>query len=183
MSSDFKNDPAEERERLRFRIRELERQLAEKNSEFESLKKFLHKPIDVLVVEDSPADRKILADVFRDFGAKYTVHFVVDGDEALDYLNRKADFGTAPRPNLVLLDLNLPKRDGREVLKVMKTNKELRSIPVLILTTSSDEWDFQECRTLEACGFITKPANIDAYHPIIRELPKYCGINIPAPRS
>jgi CheY-like chemotaxis protein len=134
------------------------------------------KPAVILLVEDDPGDqeltrRAIAGDVFR-----AELRIVSDGEEALDYLWRRgryADAHDAPCPDLVLLDLNMPKLDGREVLKRLKADARLRQIPVVVLTTSRQELDILRSYDLGCNSFITKPVDVDAFIAALRELGSY----------
>ncbi|HEV7519056.1 MAG TPA: response regulator, partial [Thermoanaerobaculia bacterium] len=114
----------------------------------------------ILLVEDSPEDYEATERAFRKSGLKNPIHRCTDGDEALDYLFRRgayADPARSPRPGIVLLDLNLPGTDGREVLETVKADDSLKQIPVIVLTTSADERDVQACYLAGANSYIQKP--------------------------
>src|ERR1700681_2185228 len=100
-------------------------------------------PIEVLLVEDSPGDVRLTREAFKDAKVHINLHVASDGAEAMEYLGREGKYANAPRPDLILLDLNLPKKDGREVLAELKESPALKCIPVVILTTSSSEADIQ----------------------------------------
>ncbi len=127
-------------------------------------------PIDVLLVEDDPADELITREAFEDNKIGNTLHVVRDGEEALDFLFRRGAYTDAVRPDLILLDLNLPKYDGREVLQQIKTNEELSSIPVVVLTTSSAEEDILRSYRLHANAYVTKPVDLDQFVSAIRQI-------------
>ena len=127
-------------------------------------------PITVLLVEDDPGDELMTREAFEHNKVGNTLHVVRDGAEALDYLYRRGDHPDAPRPDLVLLDLNLPKRDGREVLEEIKTDPELASIPVVVLTTSSAEEDILRSYKLHANAYVTKPVDFDQFIKAIRQI-------------
>jgi CheY-like chemotaxis protein len=124
-------------------------------------------PIEVLLVEDGPGDVRLTREAIRDAGAKLALHVANDGIEALEFLGRKGQFSGAPRPNLILLDLNLPRLDGREVLEAIKGDPALMNIPVVILTTSESETDVMQSYGLHANCFITKPTNVEALVEIL----------------
>ncbi len=127
----------------------------------------------ILVVEDSPEDFEATQRGFRKAGLRNSIIHCEDGDEALDYLYRRgryADPKDAPRPAVILLDLNLPGTDGREVLEQVKSDPQLRSIPVVVLTTSSDDRDIQECYQAGANSFIQKPVDLDGFLEAMQRL-------------
>ena len=126
-------------------------------------------PIDVLLVEDNPGDARLAEEAFKDGGVrlKTTLHHVKDGVEALDFLYRRGEHVSAVRPDIVLLDLNLPRKDGREVLAEIKEDDDLKLIPVLILTTSQAERDILETYSLHANGYISKPIDLDEFSGVV----------------
>ena len=130
----------------------------------------------IMVVEDSPEDFEATLRGFRKAGLKNPVVHCQDGDDALDYLFRRgihAPPAEAPRPAVILLDLNLPGTDGREVLAEVKADESLRSIPVVVLTTSSDERDIQACYQAGANSYVKKPVNLDGFLAAIQRLKDY----------
>jgi two-component system, chemotaxis family, response regulator Rcp1 len=129
--------------------------------------------IEVLLVEDSPGDVRLTREAFRD--AKMHIHLSVvsDGAEAVSHLHRRGGYVNAPRPDLILLDLNLPKKDGREVLAEIKGSQELKSIPVFILTTSSNEDDVLQSYHLHANCYITKPVDLDGFLRVVRSIDSF----------
>lgn len=120
-------------------------------------------PIDILLVEDNPADARLTSEAFHEAKVRNNIHVVSDGVEALAYLRREGAHKDAVRPDLILLDLNLPKRDGREVLADIKEDPDLRRIPVVILTTSEAEQDILKSYDLHANAFVTKPVGLDQF--------------------
>ncbi|GAA2286012.1 response regulator [Actinomadura luteofluorescens] len=127
-------------------------------------------PITVLLVEDDPGDELMTREAFEHNKVGNTLQVVRDGAEALDFLYKRGDHVGAPRPDLVLLDLNLPKRDGREVLEEIKSDPELASIPVVVLTTSSAEEDILRSYKLHANAYVTKPVDFDQFIKAIRQI-------------
>ncbi|HNV27308.1 MAG TPA: response regulator, partial [Nitrospira sp.] len=123
----------------------------------------LVKPIEILLVEDNPGDVRLTVEALKE--AKVINHLTVvkDGVEALAFLRRQGSYTTAPRPHLILLDLNLPRKDGREVLADIKTDDNLKRIPVVVLTTSQDEQDVLKSYNLHANCYITKPIDLDQF--------------------
>ncbi|MER5550560.1 response regulator [Streptomyces sp. NPDC002793] len=128
------------------------------------------KPIEVLLVEDDPGDELMTREAFEDNKIRNTLHVVRDGQEALDFLYRQGEYGDAPRPDLVLLDLNLPKYDGRQVLERIKTDPELALIPVVVLTTSSAEEDILRSYKLHANAYVTKPVDLEQFIGAVRQI-------------
>jgi len=128
------------------------------------------KPIEILPVEDNPGDVRLTLESLRD--AKMLNHLtaVEDGVEALAFLRRQGKHATAPRPYLVLLDLNLPKKDGREVLAEIKQDPDLRRIPVMIMTISQEEQDVIESYDLHANCYITKPVDLDQFITVVKSI-------------
>ena len=130
----------------------------------------------ILLVEDSPEDFEATLRAFRRSGLKNPLHRCEDGDQALDYLYRRgeyADPSRSPRPGVILLDLNLPGTDGRQVLNEIKGNEHLRDIPVVVLTTSADERDITACYRAGANSYIQKPVDIDGFMKAIERLNGY----------
>lgn len=125
--------------------------------------------VEILLVEDNPADVRLIKEIFKDFSMQNQVYVVTNGIDAMDFLYRKGEYENAPRPDLVLLDLNLPRKDGREVLVEIKEDENLKSIPVIILTTSSAPEDISETYSYANC-FITKPANLDNFIKVLKSL-------------
>jgi CheY-like chemotaxis protein len=127
-------------------------------------------PIDVLLVEDDPGDELMTREAFEDNKIGNTLHVVRDGEEALDFLYRRGDHTDAPRPDLILLDLNLPKYDGRQVLEKIKSDPELAHIPVVVLTTSAAEEDILRSYKLHANAYVTKPVDLDQFIAAVRQI-------------
>ncbi|MBT3074723.1 response regulator [Streptomyces bacillaris] len=130
-------------------------------------------PIEVLLVEDDPGDELMTREAFEDNKIRNTLHVVRDGQEALDFLYRRGDHTDAPRPDLVLLDLNLPKYDGRQVLEQIKGDPELSLIPVVVLTTSSAEEDILRSYKLHANAYVTKPVDLDQFIAAVRQIDEF----------
>lgn len=127
-------------------------------------------PIEVLLVEDDPGDELMTREAFEDNKISNRLHVVRDGEEALDFLYRRGAHAEAPRPDLILLDLNLPKYDGREVLQVVKSDADLATIPVVVLTTSSAEEDILRSYALHANAYVTKPVDLDQFIAAVRQI-------------
>ena len=127
----------------------------------------------ILLVEDSPEDFETTQRAFRKSGLKNPIVRCADGDEALDFLFRRGAHADAPRPGVILLDLNLPGTDGREVLAEIKDHPELKQIPVIVLTTSNDNRDVQACYKAGASSYIQKPVDLDGFMRAIERLNDY----------
>jgi len=126
--------------------------------------------IDILMVEDDPGDVRLTREALKGSKLLHSLNVVEDGVAALDYLRRNAPYQDAIRPDLVLLDLNLPRKDGREVLAAMKQDDTLRAIPVVILTTSQAEEDVLRAYNLNANCYVTKPVDFDQFMRIVRTI-------------
>ena len=127
-------------------------------------------PVEILLVEDNPGDVRLTREALKDAKVANNLNVVNDGEQALDYLNRRGRFADATRPDLVLLDLNLPKVDGREVLASIKADSDLRRIPVVVLTTSSAEEDILRSYDLHANCYVTKPVEFDSFLKIVESI-------------
>ncbi|WP_405138336.1 response regulator [Nocardia sp. NBC_01388] len=130
----------------------------------------LGRPIDILLVEDDPGDELMTLEAFEHNKIGNTVHVARDGEEALDFLYRRGAHAQAPRPDLILLDLNLPKYDGHEVLSRIKTDPDLSLIPVVVLTTSAAEEDILRSYKLHANAYVTKPVDLDQFVSAIKHI-------------
>lgn len=128
------------------------------------------KPIDILLVEDSPGDARLAQEALKSSKVRNALHLVKDGVAALDFLRRKGEYADSPRPDLILLDLNLPKKDGREVLAEIKGDDDLKRIPVVILTISKDEEDVLKSYNLHANCYITKPIDLGQFLKVVRSI-------------
>lgn len=128
------------------------------------------KPIEVLLVEDSLGDVRLTREAFRDARVHINLQVAPDGVEAMTYLRREGVHASAPRPDLILLDLNLPKKDGRQVLKEIKETETLATIPVVILTTSDSEADILKSYRLHANCYITKPVDLEGFLKVVRSI-------------
>jgi|SRR5581483_3111913 len=128
------------------------------------------RPIEVLLVEDNPADVRLTQEAFKEGRVTNHLSVVNDGVEAMDFLHRAAPYQGAPRPDLILLDLNLPKKSGREVLEEIKADPVLRRIPVMILSTSRADQDLQKAYNLHANCYITKPVDLDQFLNVVRSI-------------
>lgn len=129
--------------------------------------------VDILLVEDDPGDELITREAFADNKIKNTLHVARDGQEGLDFLYRRGVHANAPTPDLILLDLNLPKYDGRELLEAIKSDADLCHIPVVVLTTSSAEEDILRSYKLHANAYVTKPVDLDQFMKAVREIDEF----------
>lgn len=126
--------------------------------------------IEILLVEDSPADIRLTQEALKDGKIRNRLHVVTDGEDAMDFLHRRGEYTDAVRPDLILLDLNLPRKDGREVLSEIKQDENLRRIPVVILTTSHAEEDVIKSYELHANCYIVKPVDLDRFLEVARSI-------------
>jgi len=127
----------------------------------------------VLLVEDDPGDVLMTREAFEEHKLRNTLHVVSDGVQAVSFLRREGEYAEAPRPGLILLDLNLPRKDGREVLAEIKTDESLRSIPVVVLTTSEAEEDVLRSYDLHANAYVTKPVDFERFVEVIRQIDEF----------
>ena len=126
--------------------------------------------IEVLLVEDDPGDVLMTREAFQDYKVANQLHVVQDGADALAFLRQEGEYAGVPRPDLVLLDLNLPRMDGREVLQAIKSDPELASIPVVVLTTSEAEEDVLRSYSLHANAYVTKPVDFERFIAVVRQI-------------
>ncbi|SPM28561.1 CheY chemotaxis protein or a CheY-like REC (receiver) domain, partial [Mycobacterium terramassiliense] len=129
--------------------------------------------IEILLVEDDPGDELITREAFEHNKLKNNLHVAHDGEEGLDFLYRRGRFEGAPRPDLILLDLNLPKYDGRQLLEKVKSDPDLARIPVVVLTTSSAEEDILRSYELHANAYVTKPVDLDQFMSAVRQIDEF----------
>jgi CheY-like chemotaxis protein len=127
-------------------------------------------PADVLLVEDDPADVLMIREAFEQHQIRSPLHVVGDGEQALQFLRRSGEYAGVPRPGLILLDLNLPRRNGLEVLAEVKADQDLAPIPVVMLTTSSAQEDILRSYSLHASAYITKPVDYDRFIDVIGQI-------------
>jgi two-component system, chemotaxis family, response regulator Rcp1 len=141
-------------------------------------------PMEVLLVEDSPGDVRLTQEAFRDANQAVHLHVATDGVEAMAFLKREGVHAHAPRPDLILLDLNLPKMDGREVLAHIKDDATLKMIPTVILTTSDAEADIVKSYQLQANCYLSKPVQLDAFESLVRSINDFwlTKVKLPAQR-
>jgi chemotaxis family two-component system response regulator Rcp1 len=130
-------------------------------------------PIEILLVEDNPGDVRLTREALKDAKVLNTLHVVMDGVEALAFLRKQGKHAAAPLPDLILLDLNLPKKNGREVLEDIKNDDALRHIPVVILTTSQAERDIAESYRLHANAYVTKPVDLEQFLTVVKSIEQF----------
>ncbi|MGH2582302.1 MAG: response regulator [Anaerolineales bacterium] len=130
-------------------------------------------PINILLVEDNPGDVRLTQEAFKDGMLHNNLHVVVDGEAAMEYLQRRGQYQDAERPDLILLDLNLPKMNGREVLAAIKNDPDFKRIPVVVLTTSQDEKDVLESYKNFASSYIVKPVNMEKFIKVVASFKQY----------
>jgi len=130
-------------------------------------------PIEILLVEDNPGDVRLTKEALRDAKVRNNLNVAMDGVEALAFLRKQGKFAAAARPDLILLDLNLPRKNGREVLEEIKTDPAFQHIPVVILTTSRAEQDVLESYRLRANAFVTKPVDLDQFLKVVSSIEQF----------
>jgi chemotaxis family two-component system response regulator Rcp1 len=140
-------------------------------------------PLEVLLVEDSPGDVRLTVEAFRDANMSIELHVAPDGVEAMAFLKREENHENAPRPDLILLDLNLPRMDGREVLTRIKEDASLKTIPTVILTTSEAEADIVKSYQLQANCYLSKPVQLDAFESLVRSINDFWLTRAKLPRQ
>jgi CheY-like chemotaxis protein len=128
------------------------------------------KPIEILLVEDNPGDVRLTMEALKENKVSNNLHVVNDGVEAMKFLHREETYSDGPRPDLILLDLNLPKKDGREVLAEIKNDDSLRRIPVVVLTTSQAEEDVSKAYDLYANCYVTKPVDLEKFIIVVKSI-------------
>lgn len=148
-----------------------------------SASKEIRMATQVLLVEDSPGDVRLTREAFRDADISIELHVATDGVEAMDFLRRAGMHASAPRPDLILLDLNLPRMDGREVLAQIKADDDLRTIPTVILTTSDAEADIVESYQLQANCYLTKPVQLDAFESLVQSINDFWLTRVKLPQK
>jgi len=142
----------------------------------------MDQPIHVLLVEDNPADADLTRETLETSKLHVELSVAVDGVQALEFLRRKGRFATAPRPDLILLDLNLPKKDGRETLAEIKADDDFRQIPIVVLTSSDAERDVAQSYALGANCYVTKPVDLRAFQTIVQAVEDFWFFVVKLPR-
>ncbi|WP_425218154.1 response regulator [Tumidithrix helvetica] len=140
--------------------------------------------VEILLVEDSPSDAELMIETFSDCRVLNHLHWVQDGVEAIQFLRRQGAYREVVRPDLILLDLNLPKKDGREVLAEIKADEDLKIIPVVVLTTSEAEEDILRSYNLHANCYMTKPVDLDRFIEVVRLIEGFwlVAVRLPKPQ-
>ncbi len=127
-------------------------------------------PVEILLVEDNPGDERLTREALREGKVYHNLHWVKDGVQAMEFLRRQGKYANVPRPDIVLLDLNLPRKDGREVLEEVKTDEDLKRIPVVVLTTSKAEEDVLRTYNLHANCYVTKPVDLEKFIVVVKSI-------------
>ena len=141
------------------------------------------KPVEILLVEDNPGDARLAFEALREAKVRNNLNWVANGVDAMAFLRREGRYAAAVRPDLVLLDLNLPKKDGREVLAEIKNDGQLRRIPVVILTTSQAEEDIARAYHLNANSYITKPVDLEQFIRVVQVIDNFWLSIVELPRE
>ena len=129
-----------------------------------------NRPVEILLVEDNPGDERLTREALKEGKVYSNLHWVKDGVEAMSFLRREGRYKDVPRPDIVLLDLNLPRKDGREVLQDIKTDDDLKRIPVVVLTTSKAEEDVLRTYNLHANCYVTKPVDLEKFIVVVKSI-------------
>lgn len=133
----------------------------------------LSRPTEILLVEDNRGDVRLIQEAFKAASVEHKLHVASDGEAALDFLYGRPPYETVPRPDIIILDLNIPKKNGRTVLNDIKSSSQLRRIPVIVLTTSNNEEDIIECYHLYANCYIAKPIDMGSFVVVVNQIKKY----------
>lgn len=141
------------------------------------------RPVEILLVEDNPGDARLTQEALKEGKIRNNLHHAKDGVEALQFLRREGPHANAPTPDIVLLDLNLPKKDGRQVLAEMKADDALKTIPVVVLTTSEAEQDILRSYALHANCYVTKPVDLEKFISIVRAIESFWLAVVKLPSS
>lgn len=139
--------------------------------------------IEILLVEDNPGDVRLVSESLKEYKICNRLSTARDGEEALEFLRRKGRFADAPRPDVILLDLNLPRKDGREVLQEIKSDPDLRRIPVVVLTSSRDEEDVLKSYDVNANCYITKPVDLDQFVRVVQSIEHFWFSMVRLPKA
>lgn len=131
------------------------------------------RPVEILLVEDNPGDVRLMVEALKDAKVNNNLHVANNGEAAMDFLRRKGEFAGVPVPDLIMLDLNLPKKDGREVLAEIKEDPDLKHIPVVVITTSAAEEDILKSYKLHANCYITKPVNFEQFIKVVHSIEEF----------
>jgi len=132
-----------------------------------------NRPVEILLVEDNPGDERLTREALKEGKVYSNLHWVTDGVQAMEFLRRQGKYKDVPRPDIILLDLNLPKKDGREVLQDIKNDGELKRIPVVVLTTSKAEEDVLRTYNLHANCYVTKPVDLEKFIVVVKSIDRF----------
>ena len=132
-----------------------------------------HEPVEILLVEDNPGDARLAEEALKESKVRNNLYHVKDGVEAMQFMRQQAEYASVPPPDLILLDLNLPRKDGREVLAEIKEDPELRLVPVVVLTTSEAERDLVKSYDLHANAYIVKPIDLDRFIEVVQAIESF----------
>ncbi|MET9300895.1 response regulator [Micromonospora aurantiaca] len=139
-------------------------------------------PVRILVVDDDPGDVLMIEEALADSDVDKVIDVVADGQEAMEFLRREGRHTEAQRPDVILLDLNMPRMDGRQVLGEVKGDESLRTIPIVVLTTSNADTDVVSSYTLQANAYVTKPIDLDAFNDVVRRIDEFFGRVVVLPK-
>ncbi|WP_319460949.1 response regulator [Micromonospora sp. RTP1Z1] len=139
-------------------------------------------PVRILVVDDDPGDVLMIEEALGDSDVEKVIDVVNDGQEAMEFLRRKGRHADARRPDMILLDLNMPRMDGRQVLGEVKRDEDLRTIPIVVLTTSNADTDIVGSYTLQANAYVTKPIDLDDFNDVVRRIDEFFGRVVVLPK-
>lgn len=139
-------------------------------------------PVRILVVDDDPGDVLMIEEALEGSTVEKTISVVSDGQEAMEFLRQEGRHTEAPRPDMILLDLNMPRMDGRQVLGEVKSDEDLRTIPIVVLTTSNADTDILGSYTLQANAYVTKPIDLDDFNEVVRRIDEFFGRVVVLPK-
>jgi CheY-like chemotaxis protein len=139
-------------------------------------------PVRILVVDDDPGDVLMIEEALQDSDVEKVIDVVNDGQEAMEFLRREGRHAEAERPDVILLDLNMPRMDGRQVLGAVKQDEDLRTIPIVVLTTSNADTDIVGSYTLQANAYVTKPINLDDFNDVVHRIDEFFGRVVVLPK-
>ncbi|MCZ7438003.1 response regulator [Micromonospora sp. WMMC241] len=139
-------------------------------------------PVRILVVDDDPGDVLMIEEALAESDVEKVIHVVADGEEAMEFLRREGRHSEAQRPDVILLDLNMPRMDGRQVLGEVKRDENLRTIPIVVLTTSNADTDVVSSYTLQANAYVTKPIDLDDFNDVVRRIDEFFGRVVVLPK-
>lgn len=142
-----------------------------------------HRTFEILLAEDNPGDVRLTREALRDTSISHHLYVVPDGVEALAFLRHQAPYTAAPQPDLIILDLNMPRMDGRRVLALLKSDASLRRIPIVILSSSQNDADIQSAYELQANCYITKPTDLDQFISVVKEIEEFWAVTAELPQG